>query len=397
MRIGLVTDNLPSENIGGGIGTYTVLVAQELVRRGIETHIFRWQTPGKYETFSAEGITYHRLPKWVSLKDSVQDGLAVQMANRLGNPRTFPLIMRHFLKPLAARKPFDVIEFPEISGYAHAAIGLRGVERVAVRLHGSSKLCRIFAGELAETALTPLDRLERDAMRQANCVTSVSSSALEATRTSWQEPLANAKVVFNPIERMTGAGVGNERDPRTVFYSGRLEPRKGVDTLAKAAAGIAARFPDVTVQIFGKDVAWNDGRDGSDVLREIIGGMTGLSERVQILGAVKRSDLLQHLRRATVAVVPSLHENQPFAVLEALACGTPLVVSDIAAHTEILQTEQQGLTFPVGDAEALANRVNTLLESESLRGTLSENALARSRDFAIGTITDQLLAAWGVA
>ncbi len=397
MRIGLVTDNLPCENIGGGIGTYTVLVAQELVRRGIETHIFRWQTPGKYETFCESEITYHRLPKWVSIREAVQDGMAVQAAHRAGNPVARPLIMRHFLKALVAQKPFDVIEFPDIDGYAHAAIGLRGVKRVAVRLHGCSKLCRIFAGEVAEMPLTPVDKLEIKAARQANCVTSVSSSALEATRQCWGEPLPNAKVIFNPIERMTGDKAGQERTNHTVFYSGRLEPRKGVDTLAKAVPLITARFPDVTFQIFGKDTAWNDGRRGSEVIRQIMCGTPEACERLQILGAVTRSELLEHLKRATVAVVPSLYENQPFAVLEALACGTPLVVSNIAAHTEILQNEQQGLWFPVGDAEALACQVNSLLGAESLRQTLSRNALIRSRDFEIGTITDQLLSAWGVA
>lgn len=397
MRIGLVTDNLPCENIGGGIGTYTVLVAEELVRRGIETHIFRWQTPGKYETFGEGGITYHRLPKWVSMREAVQDGMAIQAAHRSGNPMAYPLIMRHFLKPLAAQKPFEVIEFPDIDGYAHAAFGLRGVDRIAVRLHGCSKLCRIFAGEAETMVFTAVDKLEIKAARQANCVTSVSQSALDATRKSWGEPLPKAKVVFNPVERMKNEKTGGERKSRTVFYSGRLEPRKGIDTLARAIPQIATQFPDVTFQIFGKDTAWSDGRRGSDVIREIVSGEAEVCERVQIPGAVTRSELLEHLSRATVVVVPSLHENQPFAVLEALASGTPLVVSDIAAHTEILQNEQQSLMFPVGDAEALARQVNTLLSMESLRRTLSENALVRSRDFEIGTIVDQLLSAWGVA
>lgn len=396
MRIGLVTDNLPSENIGGGIGTYTVLVAQELVRRGIETHIFRWQTPGKHEVSVENGITIHRLPKWVSLRDSLQDGIAINAAQRAGNPMVFPLIMRHFLKALAIKKPFDVIEFPDIDGYANAAFGLKGVKRVAVRLHCCSKLCRIFAGEAAVSPLTALDRLEIKAVRQADCVTSVSCSALEATRTSWNEPIANAKVVYNSVERMTEENALPEREPCTVFYSGRLEPRKGVDTLARAIPQILAKFPNVKVQIFGKAMPWSDGRSGADVIREIVCGALGDSERVQILGAVTRGELLQHLQRATVAVVPSLYENQPFAVLEALACATPLVLSEIPAHTEILQNEHRGLLFPAGDAVALACQVNALLGAEELRHSLSVNALARSRDFEIGVIADQLLLAWGV-
>lgn len=397
MRIGLVTDNLPSENIGGGIGTYTVLVAQELVRRGIETHIFRWQTPGNYEFGEESGITIHRLPKWVSLRESVPDGMAIKAAHWSSNPMMFPLIMRHFLKPFTDKKPFDVIEFPDIDGYANAAFGLKGVKRVAVRLHCCSKLCRMFAGEPADAPLTPLDRLEVKAVNQANCVTSVSLSALAATRQSWNEPIVNAKVVYNPVERMTEEDSLPEREPCTVLYSGRLEPRKGVDTLAKAIPLIAAKFPDVKIQIFGKDMPWSNGCSGADMVREIVCKSPGASERVQILGAVTRGELLKHLRRATVAVVPSLYENQPFAVLEALACATPLVLSEIPAHTEILQNQHQGLLFPVSEAAGLACQVNSLLGAEGLRHALSINALARSRDFEIETITNQLLSAWGVA
>ena len=122
-----------------------------------------------------------------------------------------------------------------------------------------------------------------------------------------------------------------------------------------------------------------------------------LKSRVTMPGAVPREELLAHLKRATLAVVPSLYENQPFAVLEALALATPLLVSDIPAHSEMIVSPDMGATFRVNDAKDFACEVIALLEDAERRERLSRGALARSRDFEIETVVDRLLTAWGVA
>ena len=396
MRIALVTDNLPSEKIGGGIGTYTVLVAEELARRGIEAHVFRWRSEGKYETYCTNGVTYHLCPKWVSARgSSLWQGAMCQIASRTKSSQTDALILRTFLGRVAAKTPFDLVEFPDIDGYAVSGIGVRGVKRVAVRLHGCSRLCRQFAGEPEDAPVTALDRLEIRAAQQADVLTSVSHSALAATRKVWNAELKGASVVPNPIAPMNETKV--PRDPATVFFSGRLERRKGIDTLAEAIPKILRSCPDAKFIIFGKDTPWSDGRNGSDVLREILQKNNVGASQVQIMGAVPRETLLAFLQKATLAVVPSRYENQPFAVLESLACGTPLVVSDIPAHREIIEHEAAGRMFSCGDAGDLANQVIVLLSNPGFRATMSAAARERSRDFHTAPVVDSLLAAWGVS
>ncbi len=398
MRIGIVTDNLPWEGLGGGIGTYTVLTAHELVRRGIEVHVFRWRSEEGYSRYERDGVHYHLCPKWISLRgDSPKYGLMLQFSSRMNPPLAETQILRSVIEKVSSEKPFDVIEFPEFEGYGKAGIGLKGVKHVSVRLHGCSKLVRHFAGESEDAPMQKVDALEREVALKADSVTSVSRSALQATQKIWKTSLENATVVPNPIERMIESfDEVSERLPTTVFFGGRLEARKGIETLSAAIPLIVEAVPDVQFQIFGKDKEWDDGRTGAEIVHAMLDANPHLRGKVLVPGAVSREELLTHLRRATLAVVPSLYENQPFAVLEALALATPLLVSDISAHTEMITNSEMGETFKVGNAKDFACRVISLLENSERRNSLSRGALARSRAYETEPIVDSLLSCWGV-
>ena len=399
MRVGLVTDNLPSEGIGGGIGTYVVLVAEELARRGIEAHVFRWRHPENYAAYQTNGVTYHLCPRWVSAReDGLWQGAVCQWNSRTNPLRADAYILRHFIGKAAAKTPFDLLEFPDIDGYAVSGLNLRGVKKTAVRLHGCSRLCRQFAGEPDDALMTALDEWESRAAVRADVLTSVSHSALAATEKAWKADLWRAKVVPNPIAPIKDTT--EIRDATTVFFSGRLERRKGIDVLAKAIPLILRAVPESRFCIFGKDKPWDetqgDAVDGSQVMREILRSNDVCGDEVKFMGAVPREVLLGHLRRAAIALVPSRYENQPFAVLEALACGTPLIVSDIPAHREIIRNDAEGVTFTGENANQLAQKTIQLLTDPARRAALSESERRRSEDFHVGPVTDKLLAAWGV-
>lgn len=398
MRVGLVTDNLPSEGIGGGIGTYVVLVAEELARRGAQAHVFRWRSDNAYTTYSANGVTYHLCPKWVSAReDSLWRGAVCQWTSRTSPIQADAYILRYFIGKIASRTPFDLIEFPDIDGYGLSGLHLRGVNKVAVRLHGCSRLCRQFAGEAENVPMTPLDKWEARAAVRADVLTSVSHSALAATATAWNVNLSRAVVVPNPIAPANN--VEETRDAATVFFSGRLERRKGIDVLARAIPQILQVVPEAQFRIFGKDKPWDEtqsgAKNGSDVMRAILRSQGVCGDEVKFMGAVPREILLSHLSRAAVALVPSRYENQPFAVLEALACGTPLIVSDIPAHREIVRSETEGVTFAGENASQLAQKTIELLTDPARCAALSDSERKRSKDFHVGPVTDQLLSAWG--
>lgn len=122
---------------------------------------------------------------------------------------------------------------------------------------------------------------------------------------------------------------GDEEGDRTLLYLGRLHPIKGLDVLIRAWGTLEARFPDWSLQIVGPDQ--------NEYLSSLksLARSTGAS-RIHFAGPVYGEDKFRLLRTANLSVLPSLSENFGMTVAEALAVGTPVVVSKGAPWEGVL-------------------------------------------------------------
>lgn len=135
-----------------------------------------------------------------------------------------------------------------------------------------------------------------------------------------------------------------------IVFAGRLAAEKGVDTLIEAMALLA---PPAALDIAG---------EGPDrcALEALAARLA--PGRVTFHGRLAKDALLGLVRSAAVAVVPSRwHENQPMAVLEAFACGVPVVTTDLGGLPELVSPGQDGDVVPANDPAALAAAVAALL------------------------------------
>lgn len=159
--------------------------------------------------------------------------------------------------------------------------------------------------------------------------------------------------------------------PRFVLAVGTLEPRKGIDVLIQAVGSLAA---DVALVLVGQP-GWG-GLDPVALARE-----HGLAEhRLRLLGRVSDADLAHVLRRADVLAAPSLAEGFGLPVLEAMACGVPVVHSDAPALTEV--AGGAGVTVPRGDWRALAAALTEVLGSRSRAQELVTAGRSRAEMFS---------------
>lgn len=127
-----------------------------------------------------------------------------------------------------------------------------------------------------------------------------------------------------------------------VVYAGRLAEEKGVDVLVRAMA----RLPQLGLLIAGEGPRRRH-------LEELAGGRPG---QVSFLGRLGRSDLLDAIRSASALVLPSRwHENQPLAVLEAFACGVPVVTTRMGGLPELVREGVTGWLVEPGDERGLAD------------------------------------------
>jgi glycosyltransferase involved in cell wall biosynthesis len=140
-----------------------------------------------------------------------------------------------------------------------------------------------------------------------------------------------------------------------VLYVGRLFEQKGVFDLLEAVAEAAAS-PAVHLVGYGRDAAVRErSRD------------LGIADRVVLHGEVPHGDLPQYYAAADVCCLPSHAESFGMANLEAMACGVPVVTSDLPAIREYITDGENGVLAPPGDPEALAGTLEGLLASPARR------------------------------
>ena len=162
---------------------------------------------------------------------------------------------------------------------------------------------------------------------------------------------------------------------------GTLEPRKNLQVSLEAYASLPAslreRFPLVLVGMKG----WKTSN-----LEQKLAPMVA-SGQVRQLGYLSREDLATVMAGATAMVYPSVYEGFGLPPLESMACGVPVIASNVSSIPEVVG--DSGLLIAPLDAQALKHKMVQLLEDEVFRGQLADRALARSRLFSWGQCVDQ--------
>jgi glycosyltransferase involved in cell wall biosynthesis len=148
--------------------------------------------------------------------------------------------------------------------------------------------------------------------------------------------------------------------PQYILCVGRIEPLKGQDTLARAFALVAHKYPAARLVIVGPD-RWPGKHRFSELLPELIPDPE-IRARIDLPGAVPLEKVAQMLRSARLAVVSSRgFESFSYAACEALAAGRPVISTNIGALPELVQHERTGLTVPAGDPRAMAEAMDRAL------------------------------------
>jgi D-inositol-3-phosphate glycosyltransferase len=180
---------------------------------------------------------------------------------------------------------------------------------------------------------------------------------------------------------------------RTILYVGRIEPLKGIDTLLWAISLVARRRPELTcgmcVPIIGGDpcrVEDNDEMVRLQALREEL----GIADVVTFLGAQDQDALQSYYAAAELVVMPSDYESFGMVALEAMACGAPVVASDVGGLSYLVRHGRTGYRVPARDPGALADKIIRLLTDEGLRRRMGQRASCWAEAYAWPLIADQI-------
>jgi glycosyltransferase involved in cell wall biosynthesis len=158
-----------------------------------------------------------------------------------------------------------------------------------------------------------------------------------------------------------------------IGYFGRLKKYKSVDHLLQALPAVLQRVPDVRVVIVG---------EGDDRQRlEVLARTLRLENTVEFTGFVSEEKKIELLQRMWFKVTTSSKEGWGLTVVEANACGTTVLASNVEGLRDAVQDGETGLLYTYGDVNDLAEKMIRLLLDEGLRSRLTRNAIEWAKRF----------------
>ena len=161
---------------------------------------------------------------------------------------------------------------------------------------------------------------------------------------------------------------------RSVLYQGTLQPRKNVETLVRAYARLRDQGSDDHILVLAGPRGWQY-ESIFELTRQL-----GLADSVRFPGFVPDDDLPLWYSSATVFAYPSVYEGFGLPLLEAMACGAPVVSSNASSLPEVVG--DAGVLVDPSDVEGLCSALRQLLEDEPRRQALATAGRARAQTFS---------------
>jgi D-inositol-3-phosphate glycosyltransferase len=196
--------------------------------------------------------------------------------------------------------------------------------------------------------------------------------------------------LFRPRPREAARAVlGWQRDERVLLFVGRIQRLKGLEILERAFAQLG--------QLATRLVIVGGQHGNSPESREIarlqhLATRLGIADRTQFVGAVAHERLPLYYSAADVTVMPSSYESFGLVAVESLACGTPVVATRVGGLTAIVRDGETGWLVPWRDADLFAERLRRLLEDETVRERMRQQARGSVLHFGWSRIADEHLA-----
>lgn len=211
-------------------------------------------------------------------------------------------------------------------------------------------------------------------LEAADGVIDPSGTILQTLESRWGVRPGDALVARIPFGVPVPSLDGDETAPRgddapRFLFVGRLEPRKGIDTLLAAIPSVLDRVPGATVDLAGGTPAGQP----VDVLAPL---RPEHRARVRVHGWVDEATRSRLMRACDIFVAPSRYESFGIVYLEAMAYGKPCVACDVGGARTVVGHERGGLLVPVGDPAALADAMVRLATDGDERRRLGARARA---------------------
>lgn len=193
--------------------------------------------------------------------------------------------------------------------------------------------------------------------------------------------LNKIRVIYNPVveeniyklaeQKISHIWFKDKKTP-VILTMGRLVKAKDYPVLLRSFKLVLEKKP-VRLVVLG------DGEEEKKIKE--LSKKTGVSRSIDFLGF--QENPYRFLSKASVFVISSLREGFSNSIVEAMACGVPVVATDCAGPKEIIKNNKNGILVPIGDEKSLAQAVIKILNNPVLAQNLSKNGKVRAKDFTV--------------
>jgi D-inositol-3-phosphate glycosyltransferase len=233
---------------------------------------------------------------------------------------------------------------------------------------------------------------ERQVLRLADRI--VAATLAEMAQLQWLYQADTSKVVVIPPGVDTSRFypmpadeakefIGVPPCDRMLLFVGRIEPLKGIDTLIKAIALMHSKGVYLCLAVIGGSADSSTETPNSEMGRlKAMCEEAGVADLVAFLGKRSQDTLPYYYCAAEAVVVPSYYESFGMVALEAMACGVPVVASQVGGLAFLVQDGLTGFTVPVDDPQALADRLTRLVCDPGLRNKLGSQAFTVAAEYS---------------
>ena len=370
LNVMMLTWEYPPRVIGG-ISPHVFFLSKNLVEIGVNVHVVTCDFPGAPSYEKIDGVEVHRIDSyknpspdfasWVYLMNMNMQKEAAQIAKKVKNK-------------------IDVFHAHDWL-VATAGIGLKHVFRkpLLVTMHSTEVGRRDGLHTKTEKMIHETEAwLTYEAWKVICC------SNYMVSHVGWAFGLPEDKLVMIPngVEPQNNKSFDKDKcqdirnkfalpEEKIVLYVGRLVYEKGVQILVNAA-------PKILEKVNAKFIIVGSGYM-KEQLSDIVKSMN-LEKKIIFSGFIEENELLQLQKCADVSVVPSLFEPFGIVALEAMAAGSPVVVSDTGGLSEIVDHDLNGVKVYPNNPDSLAWGVTKILLDDNYRDQLSKNAYHKIRE-----------------
>ncbi len=312
------------------------------------------------------------------------------LSKAIGGLLALPLRIRAMEYERAVYRALDEIEAAEkinlvevIEGLTINLLGKRWP--VVVRAHGSDWTFRYFCQDGDTKNDHWLIELQAHQFRLARSVSAISEHLANHLSEVCNYPREAISVIPYPVNTQKFRPTAPRGAKQPILLTiGRLEMRKGADVLVRVLSRVWQRFPELKACLIGSD---------SGLCSQDLFTLVPKERQTQLTfpGFVDHRDLPSFYQNATIYIAPTLYETFAYTILEAMACGVPVIASRVGAVPELVDDGKTGLLVPPGDETTLSKAIIDLLDDTTMRAEMGKRAREKASEYAMEKVGPRML------